>query len=85
MTTTETSVRAYRETVDSRASLCACLLALYKSHGPMTDREAGRHLGWHPSSVSARRNDLDGVVLFGLKKDPITGKSGRVHGLATLV
>ena len=85
MTATSTSIRAYHEIVSERGLMCDRLRALYSVHGPMTDREASRHLGWHPSEVSARRNDLEDVVLYGLKKDPITGKSGRVHGLATLI
>ncbi len=54
MTAVSTSIRAYHETTNERGLMCDRLRALYSVHGPLTDREAARHLGWHPSEVSAR-------------------------------
>lgn len=84
MTVAFTSKLAYHAIGADREVMCTTLSTLYRGMGPLTDREAGRILDWHPSQVSARRNDLEGVVELGVKKDPITHKSGKVWGYATL-
>lgn len=79
-----TSISAYHKIGADREVMCKTLTDLYRAAGPLTDREAGRILDWHPSQVSARRNDLEGIVEFGVKKDPITNKTGKMWGFASL-
>ncbi|RJQ33873.1 hypothetical protein C4568_03670 [Candidatus Parcubacteria bacterium] len=82
MTATSTSIRAYHDIASTREVMCQSLLRLYIEQGPMSDREACRRLMWEaPSVVSARRNDLDGIIEMGKVKDPITGMTVKVWGL----
>lgn len=83
MTATATSISAFHATTSERERKCASLLYLYQNIGAMSDREASYRLGWDRSDVSARRNDLKGVVVgLGEKKDPQTGKTVNVYGIA---
>lgn len=81
----ETSRAAFHSIKADRAGQEALLLGLYKTNGPLTDREAKNLLFWEaPSMVSARRNALmeRGLVVdFGLKKDTGTGKTVHVWGV----
>lgn len=85
MTATSTSIRAYHDIASTREAMCDTLLRLYIVEGPMSDREACRRLTWEaPSVVSARRNDLEGIVEMGRVKDPVTGMRVKVWGKNTL-
>ena len=85
MTATLTSIHSYHDIKATREVMCNTLYRLYIEQGPMSDREACRRLLWEaPSVVSARRNDLDGIVDMGRVKDPVTKKTVIVWGRATL-
>lgn len=80
-----TSIAAYHDIKATREVMCNTLLRLYIEQGPMSDREACRRLLWEaPSVVSARRNDLEGIVDMGRVKDPVTKKTVTLWGMATL-
>lgn len=82
MPATDTSITAYHETRSQRLIMCAQLEYLYREKGDMTDRDAATALGWHPSVVSARRNDLLSLIEEkGVKKDPTTHKTVKVWGV----
>lgn len=84
MTVTLTSHLAFKETVSEREIQTLHLRRLYESVGVMSDREAGSRLGWYPSQVSARRNDLmksGQVCELGRHRDPVTGKLVNLYGI----
>lgn len=83
MTAALTSILAFKETVSEREIQAYKLMGLYLSVGAMSDREAANRMGWYPSQVSARRNDLmklGKVVELGKKKDTDTGKLVNQYG-----
>lgn len=81
------SVEAFHATKADRNVQEMLLLGLYKSAGPMSDREACSRLQWEaPSVVSARRNGLmkRGLVVELGEKRAETGKNVSVWGVPTL-
>ena len=77
-----TSIRAFHDIKATREVMCDTLLRLYIEQGPMSDREACRRWLWEaPSVVSARRNDLEGIVDMGRVKDTSTEKTVIIWGL----
>lgn len=78
-----TSINTYHDTKSERSQRCEDLYDLYAKKGFMSDREAGQILGWYPSDVSARRNDLGmRVMQKGTKKDSVTHRTVMTWGLS---
>lgn len=79
----QTSIDSYHS-LSSKEADCQQLLHLYQHHGNLTDRLASDLLGWYPSQVAARRNDLikqRQIVDKGTVRDSKTNKTVKVWGL----
>lgn len=79
----ETS-KAGAKAVEAKLSRqCQELLDLYLEHGPLTDWEAKKLLGWERTTVNARRNGLGKrITTFGTRVNPDSGIANEVYGLA---